>query len=188
LERDHKTFFGEHKKAEDALTSNEELLQSLLTGLGASSGAGGGGYLGQLADARARLAQAQAEEEQGNVKLAMVKKELKALEAKWKEVEREAGEGRGNLERKRKEVETLRVKVEKSGWSAEKEKKLEEQLRQARLEERRLREVWFLLLYSRIIRKCLIIRMSRNETMFVSEWEISTSATRHPTKGSTTPE
>ena len=53
-----------------ALTSSEELLQSLLTGLSSNNGAnaGGGGYMGQLSDARTRAAQAAAEEEQCRVK------------------------------------------------------------------------------------------------------------------------
>jgi len=44
------------------LSSAEELLQTLLTGLSSSGtgNSGGGGYMGQLADAKARLAQATA--------------------------------------------------------------------------------------------------------------------------------
>jgi structural maintenance of chromosome 2 len=50
--------------------------------------------MGQLADAKAKLAQATAEEEQSRVKLGMSEKELKTLEGRWKEVEREVGDGK----------------------------------------------------------------------------------------------
>jgi structural maintenance of chromosome 2 len=143
IEKQWKEYFGKHQKAQDSLNQNEELLQSLLTGLGA--GGTGGGYLGQLADAQQRLAQAKAEEEQNNVKLGMAKKELKTLEARWKEVEREAGEGRGNLEKKRRDVEQLRQRIEKTGWNTEKEQKLENDLRDARATLRSAAEVCLLL-------------------------------------------
>ncbi|KIL59349.1 hypothetical protein M378DRAFT_14872 [Amanita muscaria Koide BX008] len=55
--------------------------------------------MGQLADARARAAQAAAEEEKSKVSLGMVEKELKVLEARWKGVEREAGDGKKAIEK-----------------------------------------------------------------------------------------
>lgn len=140
LEKQHKDLFDSHKQAEDKLSSDEELLQSLLTGLGASGGASGGGYLGQLADARGRLTQAKTEEDQVKNKITMARKELQALEKRWKDVEREAGEGKGNLEKMKRELQALQAKAEKSGWSVEKEEQLEAQLLQARADERRLRE------------------------------------------------
>ncbi|KZT64706.1 hypothetical protein DAEQUDRAFT_599623 [Daedalea quercina L-15889] len=58
--------------------------------------------MGQLADAKARLAQATTEEEQ--------------------KVEREAGEGQKRLKTMQAEVENSRRKVGESGWSEEKER------------------------------------------------------------------
>lgn len=51
--------------------------------------------MGQLADARARLAQAAAEEEQSRVKLGMAEKALKGLEKLSKEVEKRKGKAKG---------------------------------------------------------------------------------------------
>src|SRR5258708_22806699 len=84
-----------HTATQNSLVSSEDLLQTLLTGLAGTSAqsAGGGGYMGQIADARARLAQAAAEEEQVRVKLDMSRRELGELEKRWKAVEREAGQG-----------------------------------------------------------------------------------------------
>lgn len=97
--------------------------------------------MGQLAEARSRIAQAETEAESSRVKLAMNEKELKALQAKWKEVEREAGEGRKQLSAMQAEVEKFRKKVAESGWSSEKEQEVENGLRDARTEVRRLTEV-----------------------------------------------
>ena len=91
-----------------------DLLQSLLTGLSSNSinSSGGGGYLGQLADAKARIAQGTAEEEQTRRKLSLREKELAELEVKWKKVEKEGGGGRKSLEAARKGLEVVRRKVE----------------------------------------------------------------------------
>ena len=88
-----------HAALEKTLASAEELLQTLLTGLSSNNdGNTGGGYLGQIADARGRASEARAEEEQANVKLQMSEKELKALQERWKAVEREANDGARKLE------------------------------------------------------------------------------------------
>ncbi|KAH9917715.1 condensin complex subunit SMC2 [Fomitopsis serialis] len=124
-----------------ALTNSEELLQTLLTGLtskGTSNS--GGGYMGQLADAKARLAQANTEEEQGKQRLVMSQKELKTLESRWKEVEREAGEGQKRLKAMQAEVESFRSKVAQAGWSQEKEHEGELALRNAKAEVRQVTE------------------------------------------------
>ncbi|KAI5123009.1 hypothetical protein M0805_007631 [Coniferiporia weirii] len=139
LTASHNSVKETHATTQTALNSKEELLQTLLTGLSSSSSTGGG-YMGQLAEAKARLAQAAAEEEQSRVKLGMSQKDLKTLEKRWKEVEREAGEGERNLEAKKREVETLRKRVEASGWSTEKETQSEMSLRTARAEVRQLTE------------------------------------------------
>jgi structural maintenance of chromosome 2 len=131
------------------LASDEELLQTLLTGL-SSNGAKnkGGGYMGQLADARARIAQAAAEEEQSKVKLGMSEKELADLEGRMRALAKEAGDNLKKLENLKAAVEALEGKVAGSGWNAEKEKELDVQLRQAREEVKNLTEVRSLLLFS----------------------------------------
>lgn len=97
--------------------------------------------MGQLADARARLAQATAEEEQSKVKLSSAEKDLKALQARFKDVERDASEGKRNLAAMKTEVEKARRKLEQSGWNAEKEAQGETALRNARNEVRNLTDV-----------------------------------------------
>lgn len=100
--------------------------------------------MGQLADAKARLAQANTEEEQSRQKLAMNQKDLKALEARWKEVEREASEGQKRLQAMRAEVQAFKNNVAQSGWSAEKDQEDEVARRNAKAEVRLLTEVCLL--------------------------------------------
>jgi structural maintenance of chromosome 2 len=123
-----------HTATQTALSSAEDLLQTLLTGLAGTSAqsAGGGGYMGQIADARAQLAHAAAEEEQARVKLDMSRRELGELEKRWKAVEREAGQGERDIKKMQADVESLRNKVDATGWSAEKEQANDEALRRAK--------------------------------------------------------
>jgi structural maintenance of chromosome 2 len=86
----------------------------------------------QIADARARLAQAAAEEEQARVKRDMTRRELGELEKRWKAVEREAGQGERDIKKMQAEVESLRKKADGTGWSAEKEQASEEALHEAK--------------------------------------------------------
>jgi structural maintenance of chromosome 2 len=60
--------------------------------------------MGQIVDARARLAQAAAEEEEARVKLDMSRHELGELEKRWKAVavKREAGQGERDIEKNTK--------------------------------------------------------------------------------------
>ena len=88
--------------------------------------------MGQIADARTRLAQAAAEEEQLRVRLDMSRHELADLEKRWKAVEREAGQGERDIKKMRTEVEILRKKVDATGWTTEKERASEEALRRAK--------------------------------------------------------
>jgi structural maintenance of chromosome 2 len=132
---------GAHADAESTLKNAEDLLQSLLTGLGAQQSGGGGGYMGQLADARQRRERAAAEETQARTRADMAKKELDAVTRRWKEVEREAGESKKGLERMAKEVQSLRQRATQGGWSEEKEREMESALGNARNEARKQREV-----------------------------------------------
>lgn len=125
------------------LDTSEELLQTLVTGLSSNSStsASAGGYLGQVADSKARLAAAETEEEQARTRLGMIEKELKEKTAKWKAVEREAGDGKNSLERGRKEVESLKRKLVGTGWSVEREEQSALQLRDAKEAYRTANEV-----------------------------------------------
>ena len=128
----HSKLKDKHSILEAKLASDEELLQTLLTGL-SSSGAKnkGGGYMGQLADARATIAKATAEEQQGRVKLVMSEKELVDLENRMRTFAKEAADNVKKLENLKAAVEALEGKVNTSGWSAEQEQDLDKQLKEA---------------------------------------------------------
>jgi len=148
LESSYASVKAKHTDTQASLSKSEELLQTLLTGLSSSNtGNSGGGYMGQLADAKARMAQGSAEEEQNRVKLNMSEKELKALEAKWKDVEKEAGQGKRNLENMQAEAEKLKRKVADCGWSNEQEQESQVALSTAKGQVRQLTEVSFTLSY-----------------------------------------
>ena len=133
---------NEHDELQQALIKSEELLQTLLTGVtSSSSGNTGGGYLGQIADARARLTQATTEEEQSTMKLGMSQSELKSLQTKWRDVERDAQDGQKKLDAISTEVQKLKKQVADSGWSEEAEHRGKQELDDARREYRNLMEV-----------------------------------------------
>ncbi|KAK4685777.1 structural maintenance of chromosome 2, partial [Tremellales sp. Uapishka_1] len=123
--------FAELKAAYDAgaseLARSEELLQTLLTGLSSNASGddeGAGGYLGQLAEAKARSAAAGTEAEQAKVKVQLAEREIKEKEPRAKKAEKE-GEGvLKDLEVKRKEVEKMSKRVEGAGWDEGKEREL----------------------------------------------------------------
>ncbi|KAG6829207.1 hypothetical protein H0H92_005336 [Tricholoma furcatifolium] len=141
LNTSFKTVNDQHQASATKLATAEELLQTLLTGLSSGTATtSGGGYMGQLAAAKGRIAQGQAEEEQSKVKLGMSEKELKALEARWKEVERDARDGQKTLQAKRAAVEDCRKKLEKCNWNGEKERSGEESLKNAKAKVRGLTE------------------------------------------------
>ncbi|KIJ99285.1 hypothetical protein K443DRAFT_680122 [Laccaria amethystina LaAM-08-1] len=141
LQSSYKTVNDSHTALQTTLSTAEELLQTLLTGL-SSKGAKntGGGYMGQLAEAKQRMAQAAAEEEQSKVKLGMAEKELGTLKGRMKDFEREAGDSKRKLEGMRETVEGIKSKISKCGWSAEKEGEGEAKLREAKSTVRNLGE------------------------------------------------
>lgn len=133
---------NEHDELQQILTKSEELLQTLLTGVtSSSSGNTGGGYLGQIADARARLTQAATEEEQSRMRLGMSQNELKTLETKWRDLERDAQDGQKRLDAISAEVEKLKKQVMDSGWSEDAEQQNQQKLNDARRDYRNLTEV-----------------------------------------------
>lgn len=111
----------------------------MLTGLtGNAANNNGGGYMGQIADARARMTQAAAEENQAKVQLDMSEKELKELQARWKTVEREAEDGKKKLEAAKREAEGIQEQMRNCKWNQEKEDQLQKQLQDTQEEIRRL--------------------------------------------------
>lgn len=141
------TFKESHTAAQQKLSSNEELLQTLITGLSNANaqnnnvGGGGGGYLGQIAAAKKRLQDASTEEESAKVRLGMVEKEFKEKDAKRKALEKEGGEGEKSLKKGKKDVEELRTQIEATGWSEEMEESEGRKAEEAREEVKRLEEV-----------------------------------------------
>ena len=97
--------------------------------------------MGQLADAKARLAQGAAEEEQSKVKLAMSEKDLVNLEARMKAFAKETGDNLKKLENLKAAVQACQTKATNSGWSMEKDKQLDMQLREAREAVKNLHDV-----------------------------------------------
>lgn len=88
--------------------------------------------MGQLAEAKQRMAQAAAEEEQSKVKLGMAEQELGTLKGRMKDFEREARDSKRKVEAMRGTVEGIKSKIAKCGWSAEKEGEGEAKLREAK--------------------------------------------------------
>ena len=75
------------------------------------------------------------------MKLGMSQNELKTLEAKWKDVERDAQNGQKKLDTISAEVEKLKKQVADSGWSEEAEQRSQQLLNDARREYRNSTEV-----------------------------------------------
>ncbi|KAG8880639.1 Structural maintenance of chromosomes protein 2 [Tulasnella sp. 331] len=137
-------FKESHTTAQQKLASNEELLQTLVTGLSNSASnsnnTAGGGYLAQIGQAKKRLQDAATEEESAKVRLAMLEKEFKEKDARRKETEKEGGEEEKMLNKGRKEVEDLRRAIEATGWSAGKDEEEGRKIQQAHEDVKRLKE------------------------------------------------
>jgi structural maintenance of chromosome 2 len=112
----------------EGLTKQDELLQTLLTGMAAkndeSEKARQGGYMGQLAEAREQEASAGAEIEQSNLRVKHLEKELKTKEPQAKKAERDNVGLMQELENARKTVAQLESKMTATGWDEGKEKEL----------------------------------------------------------------
>ncbi|BEJ15314.1 hypothetical protein CspHIS471_0410810 [Cutaneotrichosporon sp. HIS471] len=123
--------YAELKQAYDAgvkeLERTERLLESLITGLSSSKGdedGSAGGYMGELAEAKALLTAAGTEAEQAKVKISLAEREIKDKEPRAKKAEKE-GEGLvKELAAKRTEADQLRACVNASGWDEDKERSL----------------------------------------------------------------
>ncbi|KAK7027329.1 Structural maintenance of chromosomes protein 2 [Paramarasmius palmivorus] len=127
---------AQSKETTEKLNRDEELLQTLLTGLSSNkkNTGGGGGYMGQLADAEARRNNAKAEEEQSRVKLGMKEKDLKEVEAQYRKVEKAAGENKKRVDQMKTVVDSCRRKLNDCGWTEEMEKEGEARIQQLKQE------------------------------------------------------
>jgi structural maintenance of chromosome 2 len=138
----------DHDLAQKKYQNAYDLHQTLMTGLTSSSdpNMSGGGYLGQISDAKARMAAASTEEQQSKNKLAMLGKDLTAAQARYQKVEREAKDGTKQVDKGKKEIQELETKRAKTGWSEQKEQSSADALRAARDRVRQLTQVCLLLL------------------------------------------
>lgn len=75
------------------------------------------------------------------MKLGMTQSDLNTLEARWRDVERDAQSGRKKLDAISVEVEKLKEQVADSGWSEEAEQRSQQELDDARRAHRNLMEV-----------------------------------------------
>nr|WJN25076.1 condensin complex subunit [Moesziomyces parantarcticus] len=111
------------------VTKHDELLQTLLTGMASSSkskaGEGSsGGYMGQIAAARAEESAASTEIEQSKLRIGHLEKEVKQKEPLARKAQKEAAGLMGELESSRAAVQQLEAQMHKLGWDDDKEKSL----------------------------------------------------------------
>lgn len=107
------------------VASDEELLQTLLTGLtSSSSDEAAGGYMGQLAEAKARLAQAGTEADQAKMRIEHGERGLKEKEPRAKKAEKEGSGLAQELEAARVTKAELEAAISKLDWDEEEEKTL----------------------------------------------------------------
>lgn len=122
--------FGHLKSEYDAevaeLSRNDELLQSLLTGMASKkqSGSNQGGYMGQLAEARSTESSAGTEIKQAQLRISSLEKEIKTKEPQAKKAEKESAGLVKQLEATKDEVEKVAGALAASGWDESREKSL----------------------------------------------------------------
>ena len=143
----------DHDLAQQKYQNAHDLHQTLMTGLTSSAdpNKSGGGYLGQIADAKSRMTAASTEEQQSKNKLAMLGKDLTTAQARFQKVEREANDGTKQVGRGKKEIQDLETELKKTGWSEQKEQSSADALRAARDRVRQLTQVCFLLLMHSVV-------------------------------------
>jgi structural maintenance of chromosome 2 len=96
--------------------------------LGSGDSGSGGGYLGQIADANARLTQVKTEETQANTQIKMKQKELSDAQAKLQSVSGEANEAKNRLAQLQRELGALTAKLAAIKWSEDAENNVEREL------------------------------------------------------------
>ncbi|EST05697.1 RecF/RecN/SMC, N-terminal [Kalmanozyma brasiliensis GHG001] len=111
------------------VNKQDELLQTLLTGMASSSKSKGGessagGYMGQIATARAEETAASTEIEQSKLRIGHLEKEVKQKEPLAKKAQKDAAGLMNELETSRSAVQQLEAHMQKLGWDDEKEKSM----------------------------------------------------------------
>jgi structural maintenance of chromosome 2 len=113
--------------SEQKLVEQEELLQTLTTGLSTANSkkkdnaASAGGYMGRIAAAKDLSTQLQSSIGQAQVRINHLEKELKETEPESKKAMKDSEGSRKKLESVRSEVKKLESELEKLGWSEEAE-------------------------------------------------------------------
>lgn len=120
---------AEHEASVAELEKNDELLQSLLTGMASKKQSAGnqGGYMGQLAEARASEGSAGTEVKQAQLRIASLEKEIKIKEPQAKKAKKEGTGLLEQLEATQTEVEEISSALTASGWDLERETTLLQQ-------------------------------------------------------------
>lgn len=130
--------------ATEQLRKSEELLQTLVTGLASDGGAEGeassGGFMGQLAAARQKLADVSSEAEQAKVRIGHLNKELKEKEPRARKLEKEGGGLTEELAKARKQVEAAEKDLASVHWDEAKGGALDERREAVATRVRGLRE------------------------------------------------
>ena len=104
-----------HDALATSLAQSEELLQTLTTGVSGAADSSSSGYMGQLAAAKARVAQLGAEVEQTRVKIAHMTRELKDKEPRARQAQGDGADLVGELERARTDQARLEAELAKLG-------------------------------------------------------------------------
>lgn len=129
LNRQYMTLRSEHDKALDELAKEEELLQTLTTGMSSANdkAANQGGYMGLLSDARARNAQATSEIEQHEMKAQHLTREVATKEKALQAASKERDAIQAKLTQAQKEEQALAQQLQASGFDSKAKAHLQEE-------------------------------------------------------------
>ncbi|KAF8706721.1 Structural maintenance of chromosomes protein, partial [Rhizoctonia solani] len=121
--------------AQQSLTTAEELSQSLSSGLSGMST-----YQSSIAEAKNRAAAAGTEADQSAKQLQLAQAEIRDKENRVKKIEAEGREGREAVDKEKKEIDGLRGRLEKTGWTKERRENAEQEVGMAIEEARKARD------------------------------------------------
>ncbi|KDN40089.1 RecF/RecN/SMC protein [Tilletiaria anomala UBC 951] len=115
-----------HEAALDEISKEEELLQTLTTGMAAKASAGdkGGGYMGRLADAHARDAAADNEMQHSNMRIDHMQNQVKISEQTLVQARKESSGLVQQLEVAKAKVDQLQAKITATGYDDQKSRAL----------------------------------------------------------------
>jgi structural maintenance of chromosome 2 len=129
-----------HKQLQERYNAaNEELLQTLQTGVASKEGQEGG-YQGQLQDARNRLSAASTEQEQAKLKISHLEKRLKEDEPRAKKAEKENAGLLKSLDGLRSEAKSLEAELSRIGYESGREEAMHKEQSQLQQRIRELKE------------------------------------------------